>query len=152
MSSKRRTSENLKAVCSVSEMARLLCLSRSRFYQLKKQGVFPQPHYDIATKRPFYPQHLQERCLEIRNTGIGHNRQRVLFYTRRKKGSPGPKHAAPARYHVLINVLAQMGVKTTPKELKVALKNVYPEGLPQHIDDGLVIRDLIRHWNQPLST
>ena len=83
MSSKNTSSENLKAVCSVSEMAQLVGLSRSRFYQLQKQGVFPHPLYDIATKRPFYPQHLQKRCLEIRNTGIGDNSQRILFYTQR---------------------------------------------------------------------
>ena len=152
MSRKRRASENLKAVCSVSEMAQLLDLSRSRFYQLQKQGVFPQPLYDSATKRPFYPQHLQDRCLETRRSGIGDNGQRILFYARRRKGSVAPKHPVPQYYQVLIKVLSQMGVKTTPKQLKVALKNLYPEGLPQNMDDGLVIRDLIRYWHQGLST
>ena len=153
MSSKRTERENSKAVCSVSEMAQLLALSRSRFYQLlQKQNVFPQPLYDIATKRPFYPQHLQEHCLQIRNTGIGDNHQQILFYRRRKKGPPAPKHPVPQRYQVLIKVLSQMAIKTTPKKLKVALKNIYPEGLPRHIDDGLVIRDLIRYWNQRMST
>jgi hypothetical protein len=152
MSNKKRARENLKAVCSVSEMAQLLGLSRSRFYQLLKQGVFPHPLYDIATKRPFYPQHLQKRCLEIRNTGIGDNSQRILFYTQRKKGSPNPKYPVPQRYQLLIKVLSQMAIKTTPKQLRVALKNIYPEGLPHHIDDGLVIRDLIRYWGQRVPT
>lgn len=152
MSSKRRASQNLKAACSVSEMAQLLSLSRSRFYQLLKQGIFPQPLYDVATKWPFYPHHLQMRCLEIRNTGIGNNRQRILFYTRRKKGASTTKQHIPQRYHVPINVLSQIGVKTTLKQLKVALKNLYPEGLQPHINDGVVIRDLIRHWNQQPST
>ena len=152
MSSKRRANEDLKTVCSVSEMAQLVGLSRSRFYQLQKQAVFPQPLYDIVTKRPFYPQHLQNRCLEIRHTGIGDNGQRILFYTRRRKGSVAPKDPVPQRYRVLIKVLSQMGVKTTPKQLKVTLKNLYPEGLPQNIDDGLVLRDLIRYGGQRLST
>jgi hypothetical protein len=152
MSSKKTSCETLKAVCSVLEMAQLLGLSRSRFYQLLKQGVFPLPLYDIDTKRPFYPQHLQKRCLKIRNTGIGDNRRRILFYTQRKKGSPAPKHPVPQRYQVLIKVLSQMAIKTTPKKLEFALKNIYPEGLPQNIDDGLVIRDLIRYWNQRMST
>ena len=152
MSSKRRASEDRKAVCSVSEMAQLLDLSRSRFYQLQKQGVFPQPLYDSATKRPFYPEHLQHQCLETRHTGIGDNGQRILFYARRRKASVARKHPVPQYYQVLIKVLSQMGVNTTPKQLKVALKNLYPEGLPQNMDDGLVIRDLIRYWHQGLST
>ena len=152
MSSKRTEHKNSKAVCSVSEMAQLLGFSRSRFYQLlQKQNVFPQPLYDIATKRPFYPQHLQERCLQIRNTGVGDNHQQILFYGRRKKGPPAGTVAGNDRYDVLISAFRQQRIPITLKQLKAALKELYPEGLPKRIDDNSVIQNLISHWDQRQS-
>ena len=35
--------EPIKEVASVSDMARMLNLSRGRFYELMKAGIFPQP-------------------------------------------------------------------------------------------------------------
>jgi len=61
----------LKPIISVTEMAKMLNLSRARLYQLLEQGIFPQPIYDLRTHRPLYDAKLQERCLEIRNSGIG---------------------------------------------------------------------------------
>lgn len=66
------------AVCSVSEMARRLGLSRARFYQLVKSGVFPPP-LRSGTRRPSYPCDLQEQCLAIRETRVGFNGLPVLF-------------------------------------------------------------------------
>jgi len=54
---------NGKAAVSVSEMARIVGLSRSRFYGLVNEGVFPPPVYDLRTRRPFYDLDLQQRCL-----------------------------------------------------------------------------------------
>ena len=125
--------------------------SRSRFYQLQKQGVFPQPLYDIASKRPFYTRHSQERCLQIRNTGIGDNHQQILFYRRRKKRPSASTNTVPQGYHVLIRAFNKLRIKTTPEQLKAALKHVYPEGLPQRIDDNSVIQNLIGHWGRRQS-
>ena len=49
------SNNDFKAVCSVTELAKNLDMSRARFYQLQKLGVFPEPVYCIRTKRPFYP-------------------------------------------------------------------------------------------------
>ena len=51
--------DDFKAVCSVTELAKKLDLSRARFYQLQKVCVFPEPVYCIRTKRPFYPMDIQ---------------------------------------------------------------------------------------------
>lgn len=51
-----------KAAVSVSEMARMMGLSRSRFYQLIGSAL-PFPIYDVATRRPIYDQQLQQTCL-----------------------------------------------------------------------------------------
>src|SRR3974377_1539779 len=76
-----------KSVITVSEMADLCQLSRSRFYDLIEAGVFPKPVQHPSSKRPMYDRKLQEKCLEIRETGIGMNGQPVLFNRKPKKGS-----------------------------------------------------------------
>ena len=57
-SGRRTVTSWLRAVGSVSEMARMVGLSRQRFYQL--QGTaFPEPLRDSGTNRPFYDEELQ---------------------------------------------------------------------------------------------
>ncbi len=75
---------DFKMICSVTEMAKKLGLSRARFYQLQNMGVFPTPVHCRHTRRPFYPMDPQEQCLEIRRTPIGANGQPTLFNTKRK--------------------------------------------------------------------
>jgi len=82
------SNNELKAVCSVTEMAGKLGLSRARFYQLQKTGVFPAPVYCVRTKRPLYPLDLQQECLDTRKTGIGHNGQPIVLTLHEKK-NPG---------------------------------------------------------------
>ena len=77
--------EEAKAVVTVSEMARMVGLSRARFYQLQKAGVFPMPVYDSVSGRPVYIQELQQVCLEVRRRSYGVNGQPVVFYARRAR-------------------------------------------------------------------
>src|SRR3954471_18232790 len=79
-----------KSVVTVSEMADLCQLSRSRFYDLIEAGVFPKPVHHPSSKRPMYNRDMQEKCLEIRETGIGMNGQPVLF-NRKATRTPLPK-------------------------------------------------------------
>ena len=78
---------NVEGICSVTELAKKLNLSRARLYQHMKMGVFPMPVYCIRTKRPFYPSELQQKCLAIYKAGFGLNEQPVIFYTPRKKNA-----------------------------------------------------------------
>ena len=71
-----------KAVVTVSEMARMVGLSRARFYQLMEVGVFPLPVYRLSNRRPIYDEGLQKICLEVRRRNCGLNGQPVLFYTK----------------------------------------------------------------------
>src|SRR3954468_8421516 len=80
-----------KSVVTVSEMADLCQLSRSRFYDLIEAGVFPKPVLHPSSKRPMYDRGLQEKCLGIRQTGIGLSGQPVLFNRKASKaGHPKP--------------------------------------------------------------
>ena len=75
------------AVISVSAMARQVGLSRARFYDLVEQGVFPPPIYMVSNRRPFFSSELQQRCRQIRASGIGWDGRLVLFYSPRRSGT-----------------------------------------------------------------
>ncbi len=134
----------LKSIVTVLEMAKILKLSRSRFYQLMVDGIFPQPLYNIRTQRPMYDLTLQERCIEIRQTGVGENGQYVLFYEQKQTTSPKRKRAAvPEEHKDITAVLSNMGLKLSEKEVGAAIEKLYPQGI-KNIDEGLVIRELFR--------
>ncbi|MHC5061242.1 MAG: helix-turn-helix transcriptional regulator [Planctomycetota bacterium] len=140
--------DDLKAVCSVTEMAKKLGLSRARFYQLQKMGVFPVPIYCLRTKRPFYSFDLQQKCIEIRKTGIGNNGQIVLFYTSRQSTSKKSQNQPNPEYKELADILKQMGLNVTVNKVKTAVNALYPEGLAQQPVDGTFIRDLFRYFDR----
>src|SRR5206468_1227827 len=101
-----------KSVVTVSEMADLCQLSRSRFYDLIEAGVFPKPVPHPSSKRPMYDRDMQDKCLETRETGIGANGLPVLFNGKRTKGSPPPRRKAEERkpdHADLLNGLKGLG-------------------------------------------
>jgi hypothetical protein len=139
---------HLKAVCSVTAMARQVDLSRARFCQLRKAGVFPEPVYLGEPKRPFYTLDLQQKCIEIHKTGIGYNGQPIIFYTPREKQSKGHTKQSADKYENLVYVLRQMGLNVSVREVKNAIKTLYPEGLTQQSLEGNVIVDTFRYFNK----
>ncbi|MFC1635684.1 helix-turn-helix transcriptional regulator [Planctomycetota bacterium] len=145
-----RQDNEFEAVCSVRQMADKLGLSRPRFYQLLKLGVFPPPVYCPYTKRPFYPLELQNGCLHIRETGIGRNGKPILFYSPRKKnngkgaqkrGNEGVEH-----FKSLSTSLRELGIKVSIIEVQKAMKALFPEGLPKDRDNGSIIPDLFKYF------
>ena len=60
-----------KAAVSVTEMARMVGLSRARFYQLVKKATFPSADHDLATGRPCYLEEKQRLILEARRRNCG---------------------------------------------------------------------------------
>ena len=130
-----------KSVITVTEMAELCRLSRSRFYDLIQQGVFPQPVRHPSSKRPMYDRGQQEKCLEIRQTGIGMNGRPVLF--NRKPRQPRAKRrptAGPQHDHAdLLDALKALGLVATAEAVNEAVAALYPGGLAG-VDPGDVIR------------
>ena len=139
--------DNLKAVCSVIELTKKLRLSRARFYQLQKMGIFPKPVYCIRTKRPFYPLDLQQKCLAIRKTGIGHNGQPIIFYSVRKDKSIKPQDQLNHGYKQLAGALRKMGLNVAVSTVKNAINALYPEGMPND-NEGVIIGELFRYFRQ----
>src|SRR5207253_1219686 len=88
-------SENIvtKSVVSVTEMARMVGLSRARFYQLVKRGTFPPVDLDPVSNRPCYFEEKQRQVLDARRRNQGVDGKLVLFYSRRRDF--GQTKAAP---------------------------------------------------------
>lgn len=141
-----KSQQNLISVCSVTQMARKLELSRARFYQLQKTGVFPVPVYCLYTKRPFYPMNLQEKCLEIRKTGIGHNGRPIIFYSKRDGAATKPNSCSEENYKELSDALKQMGLKISPAKAGKAFIALHPDNWKKLEIDGEVIAEVFRHF------
>jgi len=138
----------LKMAVTVADMARMVGLSRARFYQLMKAGVFPAPSMDEAKKRPFYDQEAQKVCLEVRRKNCGVNGQVVLFYARRQVIAPPKKKpkAAPNKHPQaeLVEALKALGLTATAAEVGEAVGELFPGGGSGQ-DEGEMIRAVFLH-------
>jgi hypothetical protein len=138
-------SEETKAVVTVSEMARMVGLSRARFYQLQKTGVFPAPAYQGG--RPVYTEDQQRVCLEVRRKNRGVNGKPVLFYARRRGTEPArrpPKTSKPVPKNkdvaALVDGLNALGLTTaTAAQVVEVTKELFPQGT-----DGMDQADVLR--------
>lgn len=142
------------SVISLSAMASLCRLSRSRFYELVAEGIMPPPVYDLHTKRPLYPKELQELCLQVRSSNIGINGRYILFYgdtqlsvsatctpSRRVSRRVSP---ATESFAALKEGLQSLGLSNlTDQKIKDAVKAAYPNGTTG-IDEGEVLRSVFR--------
>jgi hypothetical protein len=136
-----------KAVVSVSEMARMVGLSRARFYQLVRAGSFPQPDRESATGRPCYYEEGQRRCLEVRRRHMGIDGKAILFYARRhvpvakRPKPPKPKlEAQRGDVMALVDGLNALGLTTaTAAQVERVVEELYPQGT-ESLDRGEVLR------------
>jgi len=139
---------NLKPIISISEMCKILNLSRGRFYQLLKSGFFPKTLTDDRSKRPYYNQELQEKCLECRQSGIGVNGSYMLFYSPRKNENisdlKSRKKKIDPALKELTDTLKTMGIETTVEQVQKSLSELYPSGT-EKVEQGVVIRELFRY-------
>ncbi|KAA0131588.1 AlpA family phage regulatory protein [Gimesia chilikensis] len=137
-----------KTAVSVSEMARMVGLSRARFYELMNEGVFPSPVYDLETRRPFYSDEMQENCLEVKRRNCGVNGKPILFYASRhplgsqpikRPARPKTKPKRTSQYNELIDSLSSLGLSASAQQVEAAVNECFPEGI-QNLDSGEVVR------------
>lgn len=127
-------------------------LSRARFYQLQKAGIFPPPERDAETGRPFYSEEQQKVILEVRRRNCGVNGKPILFYARRvplPPTSPRPRKAATTKptneYADLIAMVNELGeARWTPAQVTSAINEVYPHGTAG-VDQSEVVRAVFLH-------
>jgi hypothetical protein len=144
-------SNNPAAIC-IRDMAAQCGLSRQRFMQLVKAGVFPAPLIDQASKRPYFSEELQAQCLDVRKKNIGINGKVVMFYGRRSIGTTPttPKAKKPQgkptdRYADLIDALKALGLVTvTTTQVAKAVAQLFPPGIVG-VEAGEVIRAVFVH-------
>ena len=136
---------DLESVCSVTEMARAVDLSRARFHQLIRVGVFPPPVYDVHTTRPMYPLSVQRMCLQIRGAGIGFNGHPIRFNTPRKARQIRPGHRNAGGHRDLADILQTLGVRAAERDIVEAVKTLYPKGLSKGTIEAPVIRNVLRY-------
>jgi hypothetical protein len=144
--------ETLKAAVTISEMARMVGLSRARFYQLLG-STFPHPIYSVSTRRPFFNEELQNVCLEVRRRSFGVDGKPVLFYARglslnprsKAKRKPVAKPKATPPDDGLLGILE--GVRAlglsmvTYAQVEAAVKSTFPNGT-REVSSGEVIREV----------
>ena len=140
---------SMKSAVTVTEMAEMCLISRSRFYDLIEAGVFPKPVQHPSTKRPMYDRGLQEKCLEIRQACIGMNGLPVLFNRRPKKtAQPRPQRKPEPEkspeHPELLDALKGLGLGATPHAVAEAVAILFPGGLAG-LDPGDVIRKVFMH-------
>ena len=156
MSRSKLSDNSLKAVVSVTELCRNLQISRAQFYLLQRKNVFPKGLVDERTGRPYFDIKLQEICKQIRQTGIGYDGQPYLFYSPRQIPDSKPRKRAirdnnsNKEFDELTNTLNQMGLVVTNDRVADAVKELYPDGLADNTDHGLLIRDLFRFFREKL--
>ena len=143
-------SGQMKAIVTVSEMARMVGLSRARFYQLQKAGVFPAPTYQAG--RPVYTEDQQQVCLEVRRKNRGVNGEPVLFYARRRPIAPSKRQKRadppPARNKdiaSLLDGLNALGLTTaTAAQVVEVTEELFPQGT-KGLDQAEVLRVVFLH-------
>jgi hypothetical protein len=152
MTTDRQKNSEERAGVSVSEMARMVGLSRQRFHQLMSSGVFPQPQRDEVSGRPFFDAATQEVCLAVRRRNYGVNGQVVLFYSRRLNAAPAkpktikPKLEAKGKdISALVEGLNALGLTTaTAAQIQQITAELFPKGT-ENIDQGTVLRAVFLH-------
>lgn len=138
---------SVMAAVSVSEMADLCELSRSRWYELVEAGIMPRPVVLLPIKRPVYDRALIEKCLEIKRTGIGLSGTPVVWNRKRKWAWPTKHKTKPVAkaqrsdplMEPIFEAVKSLGLTTTLQAVTDAVAALFPTGIADQ-DQGDVIR------------
>ena len=149
------------AILTVTGMARLLELSRSRVYQLIDQGVFIAPIYSEGSSKPFYTAEMAKVNLEVKRTHIGVNGRPVMFYASRNNNTSSNSDTTTQAnngcensqlIHFLKAGLSSLEQKTVSDiQLKLAIDNCFPAGT-ENIEQGEILKAVFRYLKHQKST
>lgn len=153
---------NIPDILSITQMSKLLNLSRSRFYQLMSENIFLPPIYSTNSKRPFYTKEIAERNLVVKKNNTGVNGKVVLFYTSRNSSPLLPRKKKYQKDKInnistednhtdnIREGLSALGLDgVSDSQIESAVKKCFPEGT-DNIDFGEILRQVflsIRRWN-----
>lgn len=138
-----------KSVVNVTDMARMVGLSRARFYQLIRQGTFPTADRDLISQRPCYGEEKQRQILDARRRNCGIDGTPILFYSRRvdagQKRTPSPSPKKPkeltTRHQDILEGLTALNITVSAGQIDSLLTELFPGGI-ENLDLGEVIRSM----------
>jgi hypothetical protein len=111
---------------TLQELCEQLGISKTRYYQLQKKGVFPAPQR--AGNRPVFDNNLAQQCVEVVRSRVGINGEPVLFNAKRKQESV-QKRPAPVKGHDdLIAALGSLGLTVTKEQVAAAVHSLPNNG------------------------
>lgn len=141
-------------------MSNLMGISRTRLYQLIKEGIILQPIYLIANRRPYYTKEMALRNLQVKENNVGINGQVIMFYSSRRINpsisKPKPKAKRKERVNdivptsntkhgELIEALEALGLDDiTAEKIDSAIHKCFPEGI-QDVSDDEILRSVFRY-------
>ena len=141
---------------SMTQMAQILNLSRSRFYQLVDDNFFLKPLHLTSNKRPVYTKEMALENISFRKNNFGANKKIVMFYSSRnpsvvttrkkraKKDGPKGDISTNNKYSDLIDTLEGLGLNNvTVSQVESILKKSFPEGT-DNIDESEILRAVFK--------
>ena len=144
---------NIPAVVSMSHMAKLLQLSRSRLYQLVDSGILLPPAYLLSNKRPIYTRDMAMCNLKAKYNNTGINGQIVMFYSARNvvhsvnklNRASMPKTKSGKSHKALIEDLESLGLDdVTTEQIDDAITDIFPDGT-KDIDSDEILTSVFRY-------
>lgn len=150
------SNSRLKSVISVTQMAKMVGLSRAQFHYHVRNGAFLPPVYCVASRRPFYTQAMQLRNIRVREDQIGIDGSYVLFYEQRqtvnantslsaRRNGTGATRSPRVRHEGLGEGLRGLGLtNVTDNAVNDAVRACFPNGTAD-TEHGDILRTVYRH-------
>ncbi len=122
---------------TLAELCDQLGISKTRYYQLQKKGVFPAPQR--AGNRPVFDNNLAQQCVEVVRTRTGINGEPVLFNAKRKQEPVQKPHVSVKNKHDdLIAALASLGLTVTKEQVAAAVHSLPNNG--SDLDEAALVK------------
>ncbi len=148
---------NIPEYLNMSNMAKLLNLSRSRLYQLIDQGILLKPVYLSNNKRPVYTKEMAVRNIEVKKNNVGINGEIIMFYSARTSTTTKPKKTAKKltdqktvssdKHADMIDALESLGLENiTASQIDSAITKCFKNGT-ENISEDDILTEIFRYLN-----
>ncbi len=127
---------------TLTELCEQLGISKTRYYQLQRRGVFPAPQR--AGNRPVFDQNLTQQCVEVVRSRVGINGEPILF-NRKPAQEPSKKRPASVKgkHDDLIAALGSLGLSASVEQVTAALSTLPNNG--GDLDEPALIKAVFLH-------
>jgi hypothetical protein len=131
----------MERLVTVTEMCEILGVSKTRFYDLVRDGILPAPMRNPSNNRPVFNLELTESCRQVFKTHIGVNGQ--PYTPNRKRRAANGSAPQRGRHESLIASLSALGMSVTAKQVDDAVKE-----LPEGLEEGELVKQVFLRLRQ----